>query len=429
MLYLIAIIALVVMTTAFYGWVKYFKLRMKYDFLEQHFSVISIKSEGLQAENIAYIKQIEGLISKAQYQQNLIDDFNRLRKESNEFTKAALFEMGNELSKQLLELHKQENKDSQERSQQHFKETVEKFNSEFERVVHMVGSLNKEIAQSKDTVDLIKNSLLSPSGAGYLAEITLENLLKGSALRPNLDFIMQYSVHGEESGTYARPDSVIFLPSNKVMVVDAKASKFLLEEQEDNSKLARTMNNHLRSLASKGYADLVRKDLLSKDISVSNVVVLMFLPSEHAVERLLDADREFLHKAWQQNIFVVGPTGLMNILSLARFQIAEQMMLENHLKIIEEVKTLLNSIGVLTTHSAKLGSSIMSLVSNYDKFAQSFNKNFLSKARKLNDMGIEGGKKNNDSLKSLHLFMAKNDIIDLVHQEDAAQDNKEEQLT
>jgi DNA recombination protein RmuC len=107
----------------------------------------------------------------------------------------------------------------------------------------MVGALSKEVYQSKDIVDVIKNSLLSPSGAGNLAEITLENILKSSGLRNNLDFIMQYSLATEDKAVL-RPDSVVFLPDDKLMVIDAKASKFLVDDQDDLKNLARTMNIH-----------------------------------------------------------------------------------------------------------------------------------------------------------------------------------------
>jgi DNA recombination protein RmuC len=173
------------------------------------------------------------------------------------------------------------------------------------------------------------------------------------------------------------------------------------------------MNNHLKSLSGKGYADMVRKNIENKGYSLTNIVTLMFLPSEHAVEKLIEADSDFMNKAWKANIFPVGPAGLMNMLSFAKFQISEQLMMQNHLQIIEEVKKLMASVGLMAEYSSKLGNSISSTVSHYDKFAASFNRNFLSKARKLNKMGIEGGlKKDQESLQRIQVFVTKSELIE-----------------
>lgn len=399
-------------------------LKMHLRFLEEASNAGKAELELLEKERIEHIQKIEQLSGKLQYQQQFIEEFEKLRDESKSSTKAALFDLGNELSKQLIELHKKENKESREFSEKNIKETAEKFNSEFERIVNMVGSLSKEVSQSKDTVDVIKNSLLSPSGAGSLAEITLENILKSSGLRPQIDFMMQYSVSGDDS-EILRPDAVVFLPSDKLMIIDAKASKFLVDDQNDLKNLAKTMNSHLRSLASKNYSDVVKKTIAGKQsVRVGNVVTLMFVPSEHAIEKILEADSDFMNKAWKANIFPVGPAGLMNMLSFAKFQISEQMMLHNHQQIIEEVKKLIASIGTMVDHSSRLGNSISSVVNHYDKFAASFNRSFLSKAKSIGKMGIECDlKKTQSPLQRLHVVSSKADLIDV---EPEKEEGKEE---
>jgi DNA recombination protein RmuC len=236
MLFYIPIIITVIfgigLVVSFY---KNARLRFQLDFLRQISQEEQNKNHLLEIQKIEHIKRIEQLLSQSKYQESLISEFNKIKADSNDATKAALFELGNQLSKQLIEIHKKENQETREISEKAIKETSSRFNSEFERIVGMVGSLSKEVSLSKDTVDIIKNSLLSPSGAGNLAEITLENILRSSGLRVNIDFMMQYSTNDEDHSIF-RPDAVIFLPSNKLMVVDAKASKFLVEDQDDLKK-------------------------------------------------------------------------------------------------------------------------------------------------------------------------------------------------
>jgi DNA recombination protein RmuC len=422
MLHISIIISVVLASVLVYVVYQNINLKVQLRFLGDSVTNSQLALETLENSKIEYIQKIEQLSGQLKYQEQFISEFEKLRDESKQSTKAALFDLGNELSKQLIDIHKKENKESREVSEKNIQETSTKFNSEFERIVNMVGALSKEVSQSKDIVDVIKNSLLSPSGAGNLAEITLENILKSSGLRNNLDFIMQYSLATEDKAVL-RPDAVIFLPSDKLMVIDAKASKFLVDDQDDLKNLARTMNTHLRSLSGKNYAEMVKKSLSNKEVNVGNIITLMFVPSEHAIEKIIEADSDFMNKAWMANIFPVGPAGLMNMLSFAKFQISEQLMMYNHQQIIEEVKKLISSVGNITDHSVRLGASLSGAMNHYDKFAASFNRNFLSKARNISKMGIESGgsKKTQESLQRFQVIALKSELIDIESQSEVSE--------
>ncbi|BFD45832.1 MAG: DNA recombination protein RmuC [Rickettsia endosymbiont of Sergentomyia squamirostris] len=372
----------------------------------------SKQNQILQQEKISYIQKIEQLSSKVDYQNQLIAEADKARQESYVSAKNALFDLGNELSKQLIEIHRRENQEARELSEKNISGATSKFNNEFERLINMVGSLSRDIEQSKGTVDIIKQSLLSPSGAGLLAEITLENILKSSGLRSNIDFIIQYSVTTTDN-LKPRPDALVFLPSGNLMVIDAKASKFLVDLGQDSSNLSKTMNNHLKSLNSKDYAENVLSSFQDKKEHFGNIVTLMFVPTEQAIEKILIADNNFLQKAWENNIFPVGPAGLMNMLSFAKFQISDYRRSENHKLIIEEVRKLLTSIASLAEHSQKLGNNIQHIVNNYDKFAASFNRHFLSKARNIQKLGIDIGNKTiQHPIERYQLVSSKSEIID-----------------
>lgn len=373
---------------------------------------LSKQNEILQQEKISYIKKIEQLSSKIDYQNQLITETEKARQESYSSAKSALFDLGNDLSRQLIEIHKKENKEARELSEKNIAASTSKFNSEFERLINMVGGLSRDIEQSKGAVDIIKQSLLSPSGAGLLAEITLENILKSSGLKANLDFIIQYSITTSENFKL-RPDAVIFLPSGNLMVVDAKASKFLVESELDKDNLSKTMNSHLKNLKDKDYAENILTSLQDKKEDFANIITLMFLPTEQAIEKIIAADNNFLQKAWEHNIFPVGPSGIMNMLSFAKFQISDYRRSENHKLIIEEVRKLLTSISSLADYSQKLGNNLQHLVSNYDKFAASFNRNFLSRAQNIQKLGIDIGKKSIQSpIERYQLVSSKSEIID-----------------
>lgn len=390
--------------------------------------------EGLKEEKLSFIKEIEHLSSKIQHQEYIIVQSAKNKQESLTDAKSILFELGNDLSKQLIEIHRRETEEHRAASEQNINATAIKFRNEFERILEIVNKMAHDVDKSKGTVDLLKQSLLSPFSAGQLAEITLENILKSSGLRPNLDFKIQHSILTEVN-TKLRPDAIVFLPGNNLMVIDAKASRFLLESKitkineidaqsssldndknmldNINNNLAKTMNNHLKSLMSKDYAENILTDFHRQEQNtIHNIITLMFLPTEYAVEKLLEIDKSFLDKAWAANIFPVGPSGLMNMLSFAKFQVVDQLRSANYQLIIEEVRKLLLSVHSITEHSQKLGNNIQNLVNNYDKFAASFNRNFLSRIKNIQKLGIDNSSKNiNLSLDRYHVVTSKSDAI------------------
>ena len=225
---------------------------------------------------------------------------------------------------------------------------------------------------------MVYKALLAPNTVGGLAEITLENILKSSNLMVNIDYQMQYSITDQDNNRL-RPDAVIFLPGDNILVIDSKASKFFLElgqakdelsANEIKQKIKTTMRNHLS---------------LKK---INHISTVMFLPTETSIEHLQDIDNQFISDAWQNNIFPAGPIGLVNILAHSKFQISEGRKNENYHEIIEEVSNLLYNIANLAGHAKKLGSSINNAMGFYDKFAASFNMNLISKSKRLEKLGV-----------------------------------------
>ena len=389
---------------AIFAWLsyKYFSQKINMQYLDAHIKKLQQSNQEISLQNIDLIKQIEQLTYKNESLNQILEKTEVIKEEARVAAKSALFDLGNELSKQLIEIHKRENQETREITEKNINSNNEKFNGEFERIVNIVGGLEKEISQSKSAVDLIKQSLLSPSSAGRLAEITLENILKSSGLRNNLDYLIQYNLVTQDN-CKLRPDVLVFLPGNSLMVIDAKASKFLMEdEQQQKDNLAKTMNLHLKSLNSKEYAEHALSYLGAKGREFDKQITLMFLPTEQAIEKIIEVDHSFMHRAWSVNIFPVGPCGLMNMLSLAKFQISDNKRLENHKIIIEEIRKLLTSVSIMTDHAQKLASNIQNLTLNYDKFAGSFNHNFLAKAKNIENLGVSLTNKN--SLNSLERF-------------------------
>lgn len=405
--YLLAALALIALGAIF---VKFYtsrlqgenyKLSTKLELLMRECEKLFAQNEELRKANVEEMEakflaqQKEALaLQKCAAIQEQMNAWEQHKQQSMENAKAAIFEVGHKLSNQLIAETKRENDAAKEENQKKFKTTTEKIYQDFSKLTEVITSLKDQVSNSQNTTDMVYKALLAPNTVGSLAEITLENILKAANLQPNIDYQMQYSIMDQDNNRL-RPDAVVFLPSDNILVIDSKASKFFIElgaaknEIEASGikqKLKTTMRTHLKSLASKDYRQAITSYLQNRKIN--HIAVVMFLPTETALEKLQEIDKQIIQDAWQNNIYPAGPVGLVNILSHAKFQISEEKKNENYHVIINEVSSLIYNIANLAGHAKKLGNSIYSSINFFDKFAASFNVSLISKAKKIEQLGV-----------------------------------------
>lgn len=438
--------------------------------------VLKGRMESMQEETVAARTSLEHLkeqlIQRGEEKEALISNFNAEREERTrleraldvanqrieateekhrdwevvkaqylEATKASILELGGNLSNKLLDDHKREHQTTKEEQEQRIRVTTEKMYTQFENVVKQLSAIDKRVDQSQSVVDHVQRALLNPPGAGALAEVTLENIFKASGLEKQRDYIMQYWVAGDKAGVGLRPDALVFLPQEQAMVVDSKASKFFMDivgQEEDELKtqeklagLKRTMQQHLKSLQHRDYRQAVTQQLnsVSKNAGAYQVaMVVMFLPTDQACEIVRRSDPNLFEKAIRDHIVICGPSGLVNILLQSKIAINDARQSENTRAILHEVHTMIQSIAKLQDLSEQLGKGLKSSFDKYDKFAASFNRNFLSKVRKVQQLGVSGGKYH--EIGQLKRYQVISEMIDADAKEaQTAEENKQPALT
>lgn len=332
-----------------------------------------------------------------------MEDWESQRAESVKTAKAAILEAGSQMSNKLLEDHKRE----QEAAKKEQEERVQKTTA---TLLEQVSTLGKAFASLKDDsektgqqVQSVLRSLSSPSTAGQLAEFGLENALKNLGLEPNRDFIMQHSVAGHGGEGHLRPDAILFLPNEMVMVVDCKASKFLLElaeaegtgrEAEVQAKLVQTMRKHISDLASKDYASAVLEAFRAQGHGnrIGHMFNVMYLPSESAWEKLRAADAECQQRLEKADLIPASPSTLMGLFSLAKLNIAEARKANNQHLIMEAASGLLESVSVMVGHMDKIGRGISSAMDAFNSVAKSTNTRIIPRMKKMAAMGVKPSK-------------------------------------
>ncbi len=366
-----------------------------------------------QAETQAALAAQELAAAKAH-----MADWEATKAKMLEATNAALLASGQTLSSKLLEDHKREAEAQKKESAELVKKTTEDLQGHVGKLTESVTSLHSRVQETTGQTETILRALSNPAGAGHYAEIGLENSLREFGLQPGRDFIMQHTIDGNEDGSRLRPDAVVFLPGNTVLTIDSKASKFLLEaadsegterEAEVYAGLARTMNTHLKALASKDYASALQATYrkAGKGERISRAINIMYLPTEGGIERLGRADPAFQKKAVQENIVVCGPTGLMSYIGFARIEIDIGNQAENQEKIIGAARNLIEAVSLVIGHVAGVGKGIKAAAESHAKLVGSINSRLLPRQRTLANLGVRQAKQKDlpGALPSLQVVM------------------------
>ena len=350
-----------------------------------------------------------------------IGDFERLRAESLQAAQAAVLATAQQLSSKLIEDHRRENAEAKQDAEERVRRASADLVKQMDEIAKAVQQLHGQVQEKGATLDTLWRALSSPGGAGQTAEIGLANTLASFGLEHGRDFLLQHTTEDEE-GRRLRPDAVVFLPGDSVLVVDCKASKFLVDiaraetsEAEDEAyrNLARTMNQHLRALAEKDYrsAILAAWRQSGRAGEMARVLSVMYLPNEAALEKLNRADPEFLRKARDKDIIPAGPAGLHCAISLASVEINLLRQVENQHKIVEATRALLDGMSVALGHAASLGRGIKAAAESFAKLTASVNQRLLPRARSLARFGVQPNKALPPNLPSYSVHAQENELF------------------
>ncbi len=350
-------------------------------------------------------------------------EFERLKQEFLTATSAAVLRTGQELSSKLLEDHKRESAAAQQQGEEQVRKASEALVKQVEEIAKEVSRLQGRVAEDGERVETVLRALSNPSGAGQFAEIILANTLKSFGLEEGKDFKLQFTTADSETGQRLRPDAVVFLPGNNVLVIDAKASQFLMKaaELEDaeaaeaaNQNLARTMNQHLKALAQKDYRNAVVESYRRAGFpgEIGRVFSVMYLPTESMVEALNRSDPGFQQRAADLRIIPAGPAGLACILSFASTEISLGRQIENRERIVETTQALLNSFVTVLGHALGVGRGIKAAAEGFEKLTRSVNGNLLPKARRLAQLGVQPNKPLPGNLPAYQVMSSESALID-----------------
>ena len=171
-------------------------------------------------------------------QRDIIEDRRKTLEQESKSWEEQKSEIINKLSVDILKLNQDAQYQINEKQKSEISQITSDLLKKFEKVDQKVKSMNDDLEKSAADIDVTKNALLNPGSAGRMSELTLENILKASGLKEKQDlsddgdFILQPYIVGEnQSGK--RPDAMVFLPKDQILIIDSKSSSHFLQLQQN----------------------------------------------------------------------------------------------------------------------------------------------------------------------------------------------------
>lgn len=370
------------------------------------------ENERLRAEVVASEKEKDTLreslwegekrealaLQKVEATEIRLREFNEAKTQFEQYAKSAALATGNELSNKLLTDHQRAREETHKQFEQFTKLATEQLTQKQQELGHALSKVQGQVDASTGQLAVLVRAMQNPIGAGAEGEIVMNNILQQHGFTPGVDYELQVHLAGEE-GTL-RPDCVIYLPNQHGIIVDSKASQHVFalfraegtpEFDEAFKDIQNTMRQHAKALGGKTYQESLRKLKNRNDQPISRTTLVMFIPNDEVVTRLMQKDPNLMQYLRDHNIVLAGPATLSGLFLTARALINEARQVDAQAEIMELTRELMADFITSLGYADDVMKGISNSAKAYDKFGGSL-RNALSKMRKLATKGVQPAK-------------------------------------
>jgi len=270
------------------------------------------------------------------------------------------------------------------------KESKQRFSLE-EKIKDLVLQTDKVSQEANNLASALKGD---SKKQGDWGEVVLENILQASGLRKNYEFFMQENIKDDE-GNNLRPDVLVKLPDERVIIVDSKVSlrsyeRFYNADSEEEQK--RNLKDHLNAI----YAHINMLQSKKYDnLSTALDFVMMFIPIEPAYLLAVQHDPDLWSYAYSKRILLISPTNLIACLKLIEDLWKRDMQTKQVKAIVERGELIYEKLVGFAETLDKLGKQINDVQKTYEQSKSQLSEgrgNLMGQAQKLRSLGLKSSK-------------------------------------
>lgn len=272
------------------------------------------------------------------------------------------------------------------------RETLDKTHEQITQLDERVKASSASNDSLKEETARLTRALSRPEIRGRYGEIQLRRVAELAGMTDYCDFNEQFSER-DGDGNLLRPDMVVTLPNDRVIVVDAKANINAYieavnaadddERERHMERFSRHTSEQVKKLADKKYWALFER---------SPEFVVMFVPGDHFIDAALSRNPGLLDMAAQHGVILASPSTLIGLLRAVAVGWREQALSEQAAALFELGKELHDRAATAFEHAGKLGDSIRQSVDRYNKLVGSIDSRMMPTLRRFEDAGAKSTK-------------------------------------
>jgi DNA recombination protein RmuC len=345
------------------------------------------EQKSLQEKALADLREAFRALSADALKQSA-PDFLRLAEQTfGKFQETAKGDLAQrqEAIKTLVEPLKQRLEDYQKRLQQ--SETAQSSTlGEVKKQLELLSQHSQSLAAETQQFRMV---LKSNQARGRWGEETLRRVVEAAGMSAHCDFSEQ-----AQAGD-AKPDMIVRLPGERVIIVDAKVPDFdFLNalESADAAKRAESLTAHAAKLKNT-MLDLAKRDYPGQFANALDYVVL-FLPAESLFSAALEGDRDLIVWAAERKILLATPASLIALLRSVSVSWQQHAQTENAQKIADAAREFYARVVKFTEHFEKIRAGLDRANAAFNDAAASFQTRLRPAGERLAELGGAGSSKN-----------------------------------
>lgn len=264
-----------------------------------------------------------------------------------------------------------------------------------ERLIQLTERVDLTAAASdslRTSTDKLVQAFSRPEVRGRYGEIQLRRVAELAGMVPYCDFDEQSSTRTDD-GRALRPDMIVRLPNDRVVVVDAKCNidaYVRAIEVIDADEREALLNKFADDVA--GQAGKLARKNYWEQYAGSPDFVVMFVPGDHFLDTALARRPTLLETAADNKVILASPATLIGLLRAVAVGWREHALTEQARELFELGKELHERAAVAYGHIDELGKALERATRKYNDAVGSIQTRLTPTLRRFEESGAKSAK-------------------------------------